>query len=523
MKAMKTACLALAALALAACDKGEIALSRGEQLDPARQTSLSALVLRSARVAGERVEIVMTEGDGFRTEELYVRTAKPLPLTETLLLQADTARVQAYSEATGIAYTLLPERFYAFLGGGAFDLAEGQLRSVPRQLRLNLQSPMGDSLPAGRYLLPVTLVSPWQGDAGSVVYFDLTVRQKWPSKAPLHDGREMFMVFYVNTSQFDPRLATDFYMEKYSRKTGKFALEWYEGVGNIVNLRKSSIGYDAAAGRATLELTADLRYVLESSGTYVLPVQETGRKVCLCIEGGGRGIGFCNLTDAQIADFTAQVVALVTEHRLDGVNLWDRNANYGKDPALPPPGTTAYPKLIKALREALGPDKLLTLVDYEEPTEAFWDVEACGGIAVGEYLDYAWSGYNSPDEPIQVIDPYHPGRPGVSALHPRRPIAGLNPKRYGCTNAYWHPGMPVEPYLQVIEWEKSGLRKNNIFAFEDIRSLLQDKYEGGTWEPSPFIQQILSPDYSVNYRIDSRALLNMESINNRYGKWLKEW
>ena len=72
---------------------------------------------------------------------------------------------------------------------------------------------------------------------------------------------------------------------------------------------------------------------------------------------------------------------------LDGVNFFDRNAGYGQVEGMPEMNTTSYPKLIKAMREAM-PDKLLTLADYEEPTEYFGDTEATGGIEVGQYLDY---------------------------------------------------------------------------------------------------------------------------------------
>ena len=40
--------------------------------------------------------------------------------------------------------------------------------------------------------------------------------------------------------------------------------------------------------------------------------------------------------------------------------------------------------VIKAVKETLGADKLVTVTDYEEPTEYFHDVEAMGGIEVGE-------------------------------------------------------------------------------------------------------------------------------------------
>ena len=102
--------------------------------------------------------------------------------------------------------------------------------------------------------------------------------------------------------------------------------------------------------------------------------------------------------------------------------------------------TTSYPKLVKALREVLGPDKLLTLTDYEEPTEYFWDTEATGGIKVGEYLDYAWTGYCDEDYPFEIVDPYHPDDPNVSKEHIRKPIAGLDATKFGCINAPWQKG-----------------------------------------------------------------------------------
>ena len=141
-----------------------------------------------------------------------------------------------------------------------------------------------------------------------------------------------------------------------------------------------------------LNLGNDMRYVLDHIDKYIRPLQDKGRKVCICLEGGGSGLGFCNLTDTQIEDFVAQVKAVITAYELDGVNFWDRNAGYGKE-GMPAMNTTSYPKLIKAMREALGNDKLVTLTDFEEPTEYFWDTAATGGIEVGQYLDYAWSGY----------------------------------------------------------------------------------------------------------------------------------
>ena len=99
---------------------------------------------------------------------------------------------------------------------------------------------------------------------------------------------------------------------------------------------------------------------------------------------------------------------------------------------MPAMNTTSYPKLIKALREAL-PDKLLTLVDKGEATEYFYDVNKCGGIEAGRYLDYAWHGYFSPTEVVEAITP-NPEGTQVYSKYSRKPIAGLDPACYGSVN-----------------------------------------------------------------------------------------
>lgn len=92
------------------------------------------------------------------------------------------------------------------------------------------------------------------------------------------------------------------------------------------------------------------------------------------------------------------------------------------------------------MREALGDGLLVTLTDHMEPTEYFWDTAAMGGIEVGKYLDYAWSGYLDNSKDMQIVDPWHQGAAFVSAEWPRKPIAGLAPAKYGCVNIPWYTG-----------------------------------------------------------------------------------
>ena len=501
----------LVLLALAACTKEQIEIDRGGQLDAEAMNASASVGLHSGRTTSDLVSLEMLKGEGMYTEDLYVVAGKPLDATQMLMLQADPTLVQTYAASTGVEYQELPASFYEFIGGGAFEFREGMVRSEVRQIKIFPVNKMGNVLECGRYLLPVTLVSPTSDSSSSAIYIDVTVREPYKTLAPLHDGSELFMIFYINTSEFDPRLATSYYIDKmdFLNPDGN----WKAGVGNIVNLRKTSVGYDEESGRAVLTLSSDMRYLIDNYNEYIRPVQETGRKVCLCIEGGGKGIGFCNMTDAQIKDFVSQVMYYVNEFGFDGVNLWDRNSGYGAE-GMPQVNKTSYPKLIRHLREALGNYKLLTLVDYEEPTADFWDVDACGGIEVGKYIDYAWSGYM--EDLYEVVDPYNPGGTGVSTEHIRKPIAGLNSKRYCCVMASPYTNNHYPNCGPLVQWYEAGLRQNNMSVHYDVRSNTQDEYEGAGGYYGTFLEDLLL----WYYMLDLRALSDTPS---GYNKWKKSW
>lgn len=200
-------------------------------------------------------------------------------------------------------------------------------------------------------------------------------------------------------------------------------------------------------------------------------MQDKGRKVCVCIEGGGKGIGFCNMSDAQIADFVTQVKVFITTYELDGVNLWDRGSGYGKE-GMPAVNTTSYPKLIKALHEAM-PDKMLTVVDYEEPTESFYDTSLTGGIAVGELIDYAWHGYVSEKDPIRFVNPYNQFT-SYEQVYSRKPFAGLSEAKYGNVNVpFYSEKSDLFVDFDMDKWSMNAImwnieRTSNIIVFDDL-------------------------------------------------------
>lgn len=102
------------------------------------------------------------------------------------------------------------------------------------------------------------------------------------------------------------------------------------------------------------------------------------------------------------------------------------------------------------MREAM-PDKLLTLAVTKSRPNISGSTEATGGIEVGQYLDYAWSGYMSESEDIQLLDPWEvidltPGDAADLGMmlpttnHPRRPIAGVPSENFGYFAVPWYPG-----------------------------------------------------------------------------------
>lgn len=514
---------------LASCTDLGVNEDTGSMPDSDEFNAESVLALRAEQSPDNVVSMAFTYGEGQQTSKIYLQATRPAENNIIVDFSCtDNDIVKQYSEQTGIEYKLLPAAYYSFGNGNYINMQRGAVQSEVNTLTVSARTSIGDILEPGRYLLPVVGTSLTQELSDSTVLVDVTVRESYtdPDGYELYTGEDMFTVFYLNTTEYDPRLANDMILEIYDSKSNSYS---HSGIGNIVNLRTASVGYDSSTGKVSVTPSADLRYVLEHYAERIQPVQDSGRKVCICIEGGGQGIGFCNFTDAQIDDFVASVKRLVDTYPLDGINLWDRNSGYDKaeENGFPTMNTTSYPKLITALREALGPDKLLTVVDYEEPTEYFHDIQATGGVEVGQYIDYAWSGYCNGSEPVQIVDPWHQGMSPVSDLHPRKPIAGLDAKYYGCIHATWYTGEDTAQSEKISDWVQNGYRQSGISVFYDIRSIRQDKFEGSIWAWPSYILERLANNNTLSFSVFAGRLRpDYDPSNpnyNQYDKWVKDW
>lgn len=526
--------LCTAALAgLTACDADTVEQQGGKLPDKEPLETVSGM-LRSGNSSEKTIDVLLTEGGGgFVMRNFYFQQTKPASDGFSLDAWVDATLLDDYNAADGVERTLLPEANYEFPDGKVLDLSPEAQRSALKRIKFS-----ATGLAAGEYVLPLTVAGQDAPDANKTLYYNVSVRQPYTDEYALHDGHDLFFVFYINTNDFQPLLAQDYIMrKKLARGT---TVAWYDAVGNIINLRTVMLDYDAATGRALLNLGNDMRYVLDHAVKYIRPLQEHGSKVCISIEGSGKGLGFCNLTDGQIVDFVAQVKTVVEEFGIDGINLWDRGSEYGKE-GMPAMNTASYPKLIKALREALGGEKLLTVTVYEEPTSTFWDTQATGGIAVGDYIDYAWSGYNRESEVPQLLDPWHPELAYVSD-YTQKPIANLPKERYGCINFPIYSTSSLEIgsaidqilYTDMLDWVPN-YKPNNIIVFDDLHTNLQDNYE--TYWDVMFAQCCTVMDSENKYLLGSRAGYSYLFDNHRlgmlpneagewiggYGKWKKDW
>lgn len=461
---------------MAGCTADDIVQAGGTLPDETPMNSVGGQ-LHSGKTFSNMITVGMYQDDGPAIEEIVYTLTKPATKAVTIKAVASPELVTKYNEENSTTMKEFPIGNVTFENGGSLTVPAGKKKS--EAIGVNL-SPEG--LEAGTlYLLAITLEQDFAGidvrATKQVIYYRIGFMKKITTCMPEYDPIEippllpdLTSVFYVNTETYQPLIAG---------VVGVWVDFWqYYSMGNIVNLKKATIDYNASSGRALLQLGSDLSYVLEHKDKYIRHLQENDRKVCLCIENGGQGIGFCNMNATQITDFVRQVKNVVESYQLDGVNLWDDDSKYGKV-GTPAMNTTSYPKLIKALSEAM-PDKLLTLVDKGNATEYFYDVTQCGGIEVGKYIDYAWHGYVSPTEELQIINPNPEGTAQAYSKYTRKPIAGLDEACYGSVNVPCYndnnPEIRINASKNIAQWKSSGKKQNNIIVYGS--DLIGNEYGG---------------------------------------------
>ena len=517
--------LSMLLVALTGCTAGDITQIGGVLPDETPMNSMGGQ-LYSGKTLSHMITVGMYEDDGAATEEIVYALTKPATTTVTVKVVPSPELVAKYNSDNSTEMKEFPVTNVTFEDGGSLTIPTGN--KVSENISVTL-SPEG--LEAGTlYLLAITLERDFADievqAAKQVIYYRISFREKITTCTPGYEPIPippmmpgLTSVFYVNTETYQPLIANAWSV----KAEGSTMPAPIYNMGNIVNLKKATIDYDATSGRALFSLGSDLSYVLEHRDKYIRHLQEYDHKVCICIENGGKGIGFCSMTNTQITDFVSQVKATVNRYQLDGVNLLDDDSKYGKA-GTPAMNTTSYPMLIKTLREAL-PGKLLTLVDKGDATEYFYDINKCGGIEVGKHIDYAWHGYVSPTEDLQAITP-NPEGTQVYSKYTRKPIAGLDEKCYGSVNVPLYSSTDIKHRDQAAEtiakWKSAGYKKSNIIVYGN--DLIGNEYGGyetavgimlGTYSLLPFMDDGDSWDFNRDEVIWGDVLYDGKALDNR--------
>lgn len=482
---IKLLIFSLLGIVMTNCTEDPISMAAGKLPDEVTMNNIGG-ILRSEKSLTNKLVINLSQDDASATDVIFYTLTKPATTAVTVTAVADENLVDTYNKTNSTNLKALPAANVQFESGGTLSVAAGKQTSDKIKITISTQGLETETV----YLLPLTVSqTPASVQAQSkkqILYYGVSIREKITTIYPYDPYMpiemppmlpELFTVFYVNTETYQPLIADVYGIYKTN------STDWNQTlytIGDIVNLRIVTVDYNPTNKRVKLNLSSDIRYVLEHADKYIRPLQEHGRKVCLCIEGDGKGLGFSNMSDTQIEDFSNQVRDVIELYQLDGVNLWDKESNYGKE-GMPAINTTSYPKLIKTLHTILPDDKLLTLVDIGEPTKYFYDVNMCGGIEVGKYLDYAWHGYVSEDEEVQIINPWKSEQ--SYSKYTRKPIAGLSPQYYGNVNIpRYHSGVSEfrdNSEKKLVIWKMKENRSNNILVYgTDLTANEQNKYEG---------------------------------------------
>ena len=428
--------LLTASLAACTADPIEMEVGSGAAFDPVGKVkpgfyspkAISDTMVRVWVKPGEKFEDVLTFG--------LIKEA-PQDVTVTFSLVNDESKLYAYSnlyslwdfqvydQITGEMTSL--KRMFAYVPFDKLEMPSGE--QVVRAGTYGLEFPVSIDLKdaeEGRCSHLVELHAVVSGVDGTeptdyVFYYELLIDPMAVRTPPTllsgHKGSKLdYVAVYLNPSWLDPRACLEVALEyNYMQNVDPydFIIEHYELIDGVT-LIGGSVSYDPESKMPELKLDGNLYHVLRGADKYLKPLQDAGMDVMMEITGGGMGIGFCNLDDAQRAELVEQIRKTVVRYGLDGVNLDDETSGYGRE-GMPAVDPVSYAKFIRDLRTALGSDKMITLTDIGDPSATLYTTQ--GGISAGQHLDYAWTGLG-----WTLTDPYKEGK-GT--------IAGLPREKYG--------------------------------------------------------------------------------------------
>lgn len=442
----------LGAAMLAACTDEEFVREAGDQPREGALTGTAAELIRPDRVDGT---LRMLDKDV--EDHLLCRLSRPAAGSLTLRVEVDQEAVDAYNTEHKTDYALFPHEHLTLFAPAS--IAQGKQQSEP--LRLLFERAGVES---GTYLLPLRATideaTVQQDEAAMRFCYTVQVYEQKPETTL--DQWPFIVVAYIDTNKINPMLAAQFTMSCFDM-LDEMSTDVIKTWVDVVPLRRATLRR-SAGGSMSLELAADLHYVLENRYRYFLPLQRSGRKVLLCIN-DTPDMGFGCLSDDQIEEITYQIARTIEQYELDGINFFA--SEFDEERAdNPAPIAGSFAKLIKATKQALG-DKLVTVAIDAQSSEQLSAAQP--GQEAGPYIDYAW-----PSLFDQVQNPWGEG----SLL---KPIAGLEQHKWGSMNqlthdSYWAGQNALA--VEIMDLYRNHAYAANVFAFYDIPSTAQGTERG---------------------------------------------
>ena len=310
---LRTSALCLTLAAMAACDAEDFTRTAGDIPGKDDLANVGG-VLRREKTPDQISALKLSE-EQTTTDAVFYQLTQPAAADVTVTVDADATLVDEYNkDKQGDAkLTLFPLENVTFEGGKTLTVKRGEKTSPALTVTLSREG-----VEKGAYLLPLRAtvanndMSPSEKD--QVIYYRILVGEIVPETQL--DAYAFKIVGYVNTEEMNPLMGTKFYAETFDPDFNTITQTWID----IEVLRPAALKFDKTTRRAMLDIGPDLQYVLSNRDKYLMPLQKSSRKVLICITGGNTGLGFCNMTDEQTADFVFQLKYVVETYKLDGVN-----------------------------------------------------------------------------------------------------------------------------------------------------------------------------------------------------------
>lgn len=243
------------------------------------------------------------------------------------------------------------------------------------------------------------------------------------------------LTVYIETNDVNPLNAKEY----------KFTNTNEEVVDHVILFASNIRG---TASTVQLYHNDNQSYILSHASTLIAPLQQKGIKVLLGLLGDHTGVGFANLTPAMINSFAQQVADCVDTYGLDGVDLDDEYAEYGKISGLPSPNSTIMGNLIAKLREKM-PNKLITAFYYGYAT-------GMNSTAMNR-LDYMWPNFGCTGTPPTGFPSSKWAKLTISITNTGGTIPYAN-EIQDCADSY--TGYGAVMMFNMREWDTSGIMNN---------------------------------------------------------------